>query len=82
MIVTVWQVDYQLALKLVGYLKLETEFIPWNAGLAALQPIKVILSRTADYGIFKVKFKFYFLMFFVKYFFLVGIILSSFYDRF
>lgn len=46
--------SYSVALKVMTYLRNETEYLPWKAGLDKLEPVKTVLSRTANYGIFKV----------------------------
>ncbi|XP_046670632.1 aminopeptidase N-like isoform X3 [Homalodisca vitripennis] len=47
------RLSYQLAFEIIGSLRHEKEFLPWEAGLAKLEPIKTMLSRTANYGSFK-----------------------------
>lgn len=46
--------SYSLALKVMTYLRNEKTYLPWLAGLDKLEPVKRVLSRTANYGIFKV----------------------------
>ena len=47
--------DYSVALRLVDYLKHETEYIPWKSALDNLSAVNRILRRSAQYGLFKVK---------------------------
>lgn len=46
--------SYSLALKVMTYLRNEKEYLPWKAGLDKLESVKTVLSRTANYGIYKV----------------------------
>lgn len=46
--------SYDLALKLMTYLRNEKEYLPWKAGIDKLEPVRAVLSRTSNYGIFKV----------------------------
>lgn len=50
------EMSYSLSLKVMIYLRDEKEFLPWEAGLGKLEPLKTVLSRTANYGIFKVSY--------------------------
>lgn len=45
--------DYQTALQVVGYLRRETDYLPWKAGLTSLNDIDRMLKRTSNYGHFK-----------------------------
>lgn len=48
------KIKYRTALDIVQYLRHETEYLPWKAGLNSLNQIDKILMRTATYGDFKV----------------------------
>lgn len=47
-------IPYNIALQLLSYLRKETEYVPWKAGLRNLKYVKKMLETTKDYGIFKV----------------------------
>lgn len=43
------RLDYRTALDVISYLKHETSYVPWKAGLSALGYIDSMLSRGAYY---------------------------------
>lgn len=46
--------NYAIALRLIGYLKQEKEYLPWRAALSTLSDVSRMLRRTPQYGLFKV----------------------------
>merc|ERR1719167_339337 len=49
----VGKLDYKTALKLTGYLEMETEYIPWYSAISGLSHLNKMLVRTSSYGDFK-----------------------------
>lgn len=49
--------DYNIALNVASYLKQEKEYLPWKSALGTMLFVKRMLSRTPEFGKFKVKSK-------------------------
>uniref|UniRef100_A0A914XI57 ERAP1-like C-terminal domain-containing protein n=1 Tax=Plectus sambesii TaxID=2011161 RepID=A0A914XI57_9BILA len=47
------KLNYSVPFQLVGYLPTETSWIPWSTAMTALQYIGIMLSRTANYGVYQ-----------------------------
>lgn len=50
---------YDVFFDMLGYLKKETEYLPWKAALGKADALKNYLIRNPIYGVFKVNVRFY-----------------------
>lgn len=46
--------DYDIAMRLIDYLRQEKEYIPWKAALDNLKQVNRILKKTSQYDVFRV----------------------------